>query len=344
VKKIPTYIISGFLGSGKTTLLLNILKYCKSQQIKPAILLNELGSVNVENHLFEDEKIFELLDGCICCSIQEDLKATLTSILETHSEKPIDALFVEGTGVANPLEIVEVIASPPYVHSFEIQSVISLIDASSYLENQDIFSSKAVRDLLKNQIKGATTVFLNKVDLVNEKQLQKIEAKLTKVIDTNTEVLKTSYGNVNIGELLQKRANNTIISHKQATCNCGDPSHSTCKHDHTHDHDYTHHHDHLQHASIKTMTIQDVPPITKRQLKKWLKSLPEGIIRGKGYIFLKDKQGLYPFQYSSNQVFIGDYPQKLAADPCIVLIGKDIDLTTIQNSYTSQFSPARLGD
>lgn len=338
MKKIPTYIISGFLGSGKTTLLLNILKYCKSQQIKPAILLNELGSVNVENHLFEDENIFELLDGCICCSIQEDLKAALTSILETHTEKPIDALFVEGTGVANPLEIVEVIASPPYVHSYDIQSVISLVDASSYLENQDIFSSIAVRNLLKNQIKGATTVFLNKVDLVNEKQLQKIEAKLTKVIDINTEVLKTSYGNVNIGELLQKRSNNTIISHKQAMGNCGDPSHSTCKHDHTHNHD------HLQHASIKTMTIQDVPSITRRQLKKWLKSLPEGIIRGKGYIFLKDKQGLYPFQYSSNQVFIGDYPQKLAANPCIVLIGKDIDLTTIQNSYTSQFSLASIGE
>jgi G3E family GTPase len=332
MKKIPTYIISGFLGSGKTTLLLNILKYCKSQQKKAAILLNELGSVNVENHLFEDENVFELLDGCICCSIQDDLKATLTSLLETHIQTPIDALFVEGTGVANPLEIVEVIASPPYVHSFDIQSVISMIDASSYLENQDIFTSKTIRDLLKNQIKGATTVVLNKVDLVNEKQLQKIDAKLIKLLDTNTQVMKTSYGNVDIGELLQKRSNTTVVSHKPHTGSCGDPRHSTCNHDHEH------HHDHVQHASIKTISIQDVPSVTRRQLKKWLKSLPEGIMRGKGYIFLKDKPGLYPFQYSSNQVYIGDFPQKLATDPCIVLIGKDIDITTIQNSYTSQFT------
>lgn len=332
MKKIPTYIISGFLGSGKTTLLLHILKYCKAQQKKPVILLNELGSVNVENHLFEEENVFELLDGCICCSIQEDLKETLTSILETRTEKPIDALFVEGTGVANPLEIVEVMASPPYVHSFDIQSVISVIDASCYLENQDIFTSKTIRDLLKNQIKGATTVVLNKVDLVNEKQLQKIEAKLTKLLDTNTQVMKTTYGNVDIGELLQKRSNTTVVSHNQPTSSCGDPNHSTCNHDHTH------HHDHVQHASIKTITIQDVPYVTRRQLKKWLKSLPEGIIRGKGYIFLKDKLGLYPFQYSSNQVHIGEIPQKIAADPCIVLIGKDIDISTIQDSYTSQFS------
>ncbi|MEY2195690.1 GTP-binding protein [Neobacillus sp. BF23-41] len=332
MKKIPTYIISGFLGSGKTTLLLHLLKYCKSQQKKAAILLNELGSVNVESYLFKDENVFELLDGCICCSIQDDLIATLTSLLETHTEKPIDALFVEGTGVANPLEIVEVMASPPFVHSFDIQSVISMIDASSYLENQDIFTSKTVRDLLKNQIKGATTVVLNKVDLVNEKQLQKIDAKLIKLLDNNTQVMKTSYGNVDIGELLQKRSDTTVVSHKHQTGSCDDPRHSTCNHEHAH------HHDHVQHASIKTITIQDVPSVTRRQLKKWLKSLPEGVMRGKGYIFLKDKPGLYPFQYSSNQVHIGDFPQKLEADPCIVLIGKDIDITTIQNSYTTQFT------
>jgi G3E family GTPase len=332
MKKIPTYIISGFLGSGKTTLLQHILKYCKSQQIKAAILLNELGSVNVEKHLFEDENVYELLDGCICCSIQEDLKTTLTSLLAAHTEKPLDALFIEGTGVANPLEIVEVLASLPYVHSFDVQSVISMIDASSYLENQGILSTKVVRELLKNQIKGATTVILNKVDLVNEKQLQKIESKLTMLLDTYTQVLKTSYGKVDIGELLQKRSNTTVVSHKHQTGCCDDHPHTTCQHDHKH------HHDHVQHGSIKTITIQDVPSVTKGQLKKWLKSLPEGIMRGKGYIFLKEKQGLYPFQYSSNQMYIGDFPQKYATDPCIVLIGKDIDIATIQDSYTSEFS------
>ncbi|MCM3725827.1 GTP-binding protein [Neobacillus cucumis] len=331
MKKIPTYIISGFLGSGKTTLLLHLLKYCKSQKKKAAILLNELGSVNVENHLFEDENVFELLDGCICCSIQEDLKATLTTLVEAHMEKPIDVLFVEGTGVANPLEIVEVIASPPFVNSFDIQSVISMIDANAYLDNQDIFTSKTIRDLLKNQIKGATVVVLNKVDLVKEKQLQKIEVKISKLLDTNTPVIKTSYGNVDLIQLLQKRSNTTVFSHQHQTNCCGDSLHSSCNH-------HKHHHDHVQHTSIKTITFQDVPSVTKRQLKKWLKSLPEGIMRGKGYIYLQDKPGLYPFQYSSNQVHIGDFPLKITLDPCMVLIGKDIDIMTIQDSYASQFS------
>ncbi|MEJ9233089.1 GTP-binding protein [Peribacillus butanolivorans] len=322
MKKIPVYIISGFLGSGKTTLLTHILEYYKTKNMKPAIVLNELGKVNVEAHLFGDEHVFELLNGCICCTIQDDLRTTLTTLLDSHVKIPIDVLFIEGTGVANPLEIVEVIASPPLVHSFEIQSIISVVDASSYLEDQSIFTFKSVRDLLKNQITGATLVVLNKVDLVNEKQLQKVQMKLTKVIDPKTQVMETSYGSVDVEELLQKQSNAIVYPHH----------HSACSHNH---HEHTHHHVH--HNGIKTITIQDVPSISRRQLKKWLRSLPEGIVRGKGYVSLSEGQGIYPFQYSSNQVYISNFPQEQTAEPCIVLIGRDVDIDHIQNFYTSQF-------
>ncbi|MDQ0879212.1 GTP-binding protein [Peribacillus sp. V2I11] len=322
MKKIPVYIISGFLGSGKTTLLTHILEYYKTKNMKPAIVLNELGKVNVEAHLFGNEHVFELLNGCICCTIQDDLRTTLTTLLDSHVKNPIDVLFIEGTGVANPLEIVEVIASPPLVHSFEIQTIISVVDASCYLEDQSIFTFKSVRDLLKNQITGATLVLLNKVDLVNEKQLQKVQMKLTKFIDPNTQVMETSYGSVDVEKLLQKRSNAIIYPHH----------HSACSHIH---HEHTHHHVH--HNGIKTLTIQNVPSISRRQLKKWLRSLPEGIVRGKGYVSLSEGQGIYPFQYSSNQVYISNLPREQTAEPCIVLIGRDVDITHIQNFYTSQF-------
>ncbi|MCM3675196.1 GTP-binding protein [Peribacillus simplex] len=269
MKKIPVYIISGFLGSGKTTLLTHILEHYKTKNLKSAIVLNELGKVNVEAHLFGEEHVFELLNGCICCTLQDDLRTTLTTLLDSHVKNPIDVLFIEGTGVANPFEIVEAIASPPLVHSFEIQSIISVVDASSYLEDQSIFTFKSVRDLLKNQITGATLVLLNKVDLVNEKQLQKVQMKLTKFIDPNTQVMETSYGSVDVEKLLQKRSNAFIYPHH----------HSACSHIH---HEHTHHH--VPHNGIKTLTIQNVPSISRRQLKKWLRSLPEGIVRGKGYV------------------------------------------------------------
>ncbi|QEL82924.1 hypothetical protein DN407_31255 (plasmid) [Bacillus sp. JAS24-2] len=111
----------------------------------------------------------ELLNECICCTIQEDLRTTLTTLLYAHSKNPIDILFIEGTDVSNPLEIVEAIVSPPLLHSFDIQSIISLISANNYLEKQSIFSFKSVRELLKYQITSATMVIINKVDLINKK-------------------------------------------------------------------------------------------------------------------------------------------------------------------------------
>ncbi|GAA3314592.1 hypothetical protein GCM10020331_007500 [Ectobacillus funiculus] len=147
---------------------------------------------------------------------------------------------------------------------------------------------------------------------------KKVEAKLAKVLDTETQVFNTSYGNIDIRELLQKKqVKATVISHKHHACS---HDHHACSHSHEH---HEHEHSHVHHSGIKTITIQDVPSLSRRKIeKKWLKSLPEGIIRGKGYVSLEDERGIYPFQYSSNQVYISEFSQEQAIDPCIVLIGK----------------------
>ncbi|PFR96151.1 CobW family GTP-binding protein [Priestia megaterium] len=319
---IPSYILSGFLGSGKTTLLINILRYCKEKNLKPAIILNELGSVNVESHLFENEQVFELLDGCICCTIQDDLKETLINVVKQHRKEPVDLLLIEGTGVANPLELVETMSSPSLLKYFDLQAVISLIDANTYVDNQSIFTSKTIRNLLESQVKGATTIVLNKVDLTTDKQMAKVETKLAKYILEGTIVLKASYGKVDIPVLLEKRISSTVLDNKTCKCN---------NHTHEHKNSCNHHQEH--HIGIKTMTIQDVPSFTKKQLSHWLKSLPKGIIRAKGYVKLEQKQGLYHFQYSSNQIDVSDQPQKGVIDPCIVLIGQDLDTANIPEVY-----------
>ena len=317
---IPSYILSGFLGSGKTTLLINILRYCKEKNLKPAIILNELGSVNVESHLFEDEQVFELLDGCICCTIQEDLKETLMNVVKQQEKDPVDLLLIEGTGVANPFELLETMSSPLLRPYFDLQSIISVIDASTYVDNQSIFTSKIIRNLLESQIKGATTIVLNKIDLVTNKQMVKVETKLAKYMLEGTKVLKTSYGNIDIPVLLEKSISSVVLDSK--TCGCNSHGHGKA---------CSHHHEY--HTGIRTITIQNIPNFTKKQLKQWLKSLPEGIIRAKGYIKLAQKQGLYHFQYSSNQIDVSDQPQNSGIDPCIVLIGKDLDIANIPEVY-----------
>src|SRR3954469_4555658 len=138
MKKIPVYMISGFLGSGKTTVLLNMVKECERNNKRPGIILNELGEVNVESYLFKNQHVKELLNGCICCTIQDDLKETLNQFIEEIKRNNIDVLFIEGTGVANPLEIEEALISPEYLDCFELNSSISLVDVSHYLECQSI--------------------------------------------------------------------------------------------------------------------------------------------------------------------------------------------------------------
>ena len=206
MKKIPVYIISGFLGSGKTTVLLNMIKECERNQKSPGIILNELGEVNVEGDLFKNQLVKELLNGCICCTIQDDLKETLHQFTEEIQRNNIDVLFIEGTGVANPQEIEEALMSPEFLDYFELNSIISLVDASHYLEYQSYFSSTPeVRKLLKEQISSATMVLLNKTDLVKGKSLTKIEQKIKENVKSAVPNFKTTFGDISIKELFLKR-------------------------------------------------------------------------------------------------------------------------------------------
>jgi len=167
-KSVPAYIITGFLGSGKTTVLQNILTYCKEKNLKPAIVLNEIGETNVEVDLFVEDNVLEMLNGCICCSIQADFTSELQSFLTslTSSERP-DILLIEGTGVANPLEIVDALTDPQLIDMVDLHSIINLIDASKYLEYQSIFSSsKEIRTVLRSQITTSSFIILNKLFLL----------------------------------------------------------------------------------------------------------------------------------------------------------------------------------
>lgn len=179
MKKIPVYTISGFLGSGKTTLLVKMADELKNRGQKVGIILNELGDENVEKHLFKDQQVHELLNGCICCTIQDDLVTTLKAF---KAEQSVDVLLIEGTGVANPLEIKDVLLSPALFDDYELLSMIGIVDASHYLDYQSMFSSsKEIRSLLKEQIISSDLLILNKIDLARDKDLEKVKKKSGKL-------------------------------------------------------------------------------------------------------------------------------------------------------------------
>lgn len=302
-KRIPVYVISGFLGSGKTTVLLHMLNHFKNEGMKPGIILNELGDENVEDHLFKGEKVVELLNGCICCTIQNDLKSTLDQYL---GEK-VDVLIIEGTGVANPLEIKDVLLTPIYMEHFELQSMISLVDASHYLEYQSFFSSsKEIRGLLKEQVTSAHLLVLNKMDLVSERELIKVESKLADELEDHVPVYRTSHGEVPLEILLEKRMQMKEVGEGKVR-----------GHDHSHGGHHHHHH-------IEAVKVTYSEPINRIVLEKQLKKLSKQVVRAKGIVRLDETPGLYEFQYAASALLLNRI-DNTEVKPSIILIGKEID-------------------
>lgn len=311
-KRIPVYVLGGFLGSGKTTVLLHMLQYCEQMGWKTGVILNELGEANVEGHLFQNEKVYELLNGCICCTIQDDLKETMDSLISEIAHQPIDVLFIEGTGVANPLEIQEVLLSTPYIDQFELMSIITVIDASHFLEYQSIFSSSAeVRHLLKEQIVCGSLLLLNKTDVVSTEQLNRLKQKVRKIAGDKKFVVESAYGEVDPALLFEQRIQSILL-------------------DNTSTHNAHHHH---HHSNVKAIKLDALPAFNQRKFEKWIKQLPDGVLRGKGFIRLEGADGLFSFQYAAKKVAFVPVPVSLDREAVIILIGIEIEEKQIQQAY-----------
>lgn len=311
-RRIPVYVLSGFLGSGKTTVLLNMIKSCKEKGLQPGIILNELGEANVENHLFREENVFELLDGCICCTIQDDLTETLDDLMLQIETQPLDVLFIEGTGVANPLEINEVFLDSSQIDRFELMSVITVLDASHYLEYQSVFSSSAeVRKLLKEQIAGASLLVLNKTDLISNKQLENIKLKIRKMTGIEKEIVESKYGNAPLDQLFEKRIQSLILRRDQSTDG--------------------HHYHH--HSAVQAIMIDYTSPIKQKSFEKWLKQLPPNVLRGKGLVEMEGSDQFYSFQYASGKSVLRPVTDLYDPTPVVILIGIGLDVEQVKNEW-----------
>lgn len=303
--KIPVYILSGFLGSGKTTVLLKMLEHCKKKGQQPGIILNELGQANVEGHLFEDRKVVELLNGCICCTIQDDLKETMNDLVAEMDYNPLDVLFIEGTGVANPLEIQEVLLTDPYVNQFEIMSIITVIDASHFREYQSIFtSSSEVRKLVKEQIVCGSLLLLNKTDLIRPEELQKVIRKIIQMGGDESNIIQCQFGQVENDILFEKRFQSFLMN----------PQNTDIAKEHEH-----------HHSIIQAIKLEDIPSFPIKSYEKWFKGLPSNVLRGKGYIEIEQTYELLNFQYASNKVTFTKLPTTAPKKSIIILIGTDLN-------------------
>jgi len=182
-KGLPVTIITGFLGSGKTTLLNHILS--NQQGLKTAVLVNEFGEIGIDNELIisSDDSMVELNNGCICCTINEDLIQAVYKVLE-RPEK-IDYLVVETTGLADPLPVALTFLGTELREMTRLDSIVTMVDCANF--SLDLFNSQAAL----SQITYGDIIVLNKTDLVDEGDVDSLEIRIRDMKE-GARILRTS--------------------------------------------------------------------------------------------------------------------------------------------------------
>jgi len=303
VKQIEIYILGGFLGSGKTTLLQTILEQEKKRKRKVAVLLNEIGERSVDTDIIGRETpLRELLNGCICCTMKDQLELQLLSLYQQHEP---DVIYIETTGVAHPLEVLDACLSPIIAPYLDVKSIVSVIDLSRWKDRKKL--NKSIQKLLLEQIKYSDHLILNKSDLVSKEDQLSLQEEIRE-INSKAQMSRTTYANISSLEEINHSFHSSVGSHTEL---------------------HVHHHLHIQ-----TMTYQFEGKVIKEEFEKWIKELPGTIYRIKGFLqFVGSEEDTHLFQYSYGIPY--SFPQKKFFPNNLVFIGEKFDKEKLNKELKS---------
>ncbi|PHV62839.1 CobW family GTP-binding protein [Cyanobacterium aponinum] len=309
---LPVTIITGFLGSGKTTLLNHILT--NNQDLKVAILVNEFGDIDIDSQLLisVEENMVSLSNGCICCTINDDLLDTVFQILE--SDKKIDYLIVETTGVADPLPIILTFLSPELRDLIRLDSVLTLIDADNFT-SEHFDSDAALKQIIYGDI-----IILNKVDLVSETKIKQLEEDILS-IKNRANILCSQYGKVPLPLILD------INSHNSNNYSLEKSKQKQHHHHHNHDHDHDHHHSHhLEIDGFISISFECDRPFNVDKFQNFITdNIMSQVYRAKGILWFAESQLKHIFQLSGKRYDIDTEKWQTNPKNQLVMIGRNID-------------------
>ena len=345
-EKVPVTVLTGYLGAGKTTLLNRILSEPHGK--KYAVIVNEFGEIGIDNDLIvgADEEVFEMNNGCICCTVRGDLVRILDGLMRRKGK--FDAIIVETTGLADPAPVAQTFFIDENVgRRTKLDAVVTVADAR--------WLNERLKDApeAKNQIAFADVILINKTDLVSAEELDDVEARI-RGINPYARLHKTERAKIPLHEVLGRNAFDLdrILDLEPEFLAGDDHDHH---HDHEHGHDHHHHGDHdhkhahthrgLKHyhdEDMQSIALKTDKPLDPDKFFPWVQDLVQkegpNILRCKGILAFKGDDARFVFQ-GVHMILDGDHQRPWNSgeqrQSRIIFIGRNLPGKKITEGFES---------
>ena len=369
-QKIPVTIVSGFLGAGKTTLINKVLKEKHGEHI--AVVINEFGEIGVDHQFVLDveEEIYQMDNGCLCCTLRTDIADMLKSILMVKEQNGIrvDRVLFETTGLADPAPIAQTFINVPFLNEhFILDAVLTVVDSKNFLYQTAHQPEPA------KQVGFADKIFMSKHSLVDETIYAKV-IKEVRSINAFAEIQDLDARPVHMSDMfglelfyasekkileMQEHAEEEYCEECGHTHAHGDHDHEHHHHDHDHDHhdhehehehdhdhdhhdhdhEHHHHHSHSHHSGINSFVIETEKPLVLANINEWLNELvyiygPE-LYRYKGILNVEglDYQIIFQGVQMSFDISRGRDWKDTKRGSTLVFIGKNLPENQLRESF-----------
>ena len=359
----PVTVLTGYLGAGKTTLLNRILTEPHGK--KYAVIVNEFGEIGIDNDLLvdSDEEVFEMNNGCICCTVRGDLIRVIEGLMLRRDR--FDSIIIETTGLADPAPVAQTFfVDEDIARKTRLDSVVTVVDAR-HVKQRIEDSHEAV-----DQIAFADVLLLNKIDLVSAEELASVRRAI-RSINRYAPIHETKNAAVPLSDILDRGAfelgrilelDPHFLDHgADHVCgpDCGHDHHHDHGHDHHHhghdhhhhDHDHDHHdhdhhdHDHEDHvaaAGISSISLKAEKPIRPELFERWFGQLLQdqgpNILRYKGILDIQGRDERFVLQ-GVHMIRDGEFQRPWRPDEArwsrLVLIGRELERDKLEKAFAA---------
>ncbi|MGD9670629.1 MAG: GTP-binding protein [Hyphomicrobiaceae bacterium] len=315
--KVPVTLLTGYLGAGKTTLLNRILS--ENHGKKYAVIVNEFGEEGIDNDLVinADEEIFEMNNGCICCTVRGDLIRILGGLLKRAGQ--FDGILIETTGLADPSPVIQTFfVDDDLRDTLDLDAIVTMVDAKHFLETIDLEHE------CEEQVAFADIILLNKSDLVSARELEQVEQKI-RTLNKIAKIHKTERAQIDLNQVLSRGSFDLkrLIEIEPGFLE-EDPE------DHEHD------------DSITSVSLKTNKPIQPDKFSSWMREFIRDrgvdVLRTKGILALDGHDKRYVFQ-GVHMVMDSEWGRNWLADEKresrLVFIGRNLDAAELESAFAA---------